>query len=993
MNILDKLTSRISGFLDDVTLTDAARRCYAEAESHVASGRADEALRSLSSLDSAFQTHWRTPFIRALAHERAGDFARAAEHIAEAAQARDSVAVRIAWGRICARGGELGAAREHLEAALAMNPADRERLDVLLGLADIHETTGPRARAIPVLKHATRLNPDDPALAIRLARALREDGDGDGALSVLGPLLARPTPPLDALRVAADVQRAEGRDHAAACRYLETVLRRDADDVTSLQHLADLYTNQGRIADALPVLHHALSVSEIDAHADIHVRVGHCYAQAESLDRAMDHYRAAVALQPDHLHAQLELATLALRAGVLVEADEASEAALASAPTARQAIAVRGRVLLARDRVDVARELLAPLRASQMSPNELTALGELALQSGDPIEAIALLRESSVAQAHQHGMQALLDRAYATLAPKLPTIPNIDELTAAQLAPFLEAMSGAVAAHALLVSLVPRTTALRQHLDTPLTVAILGEFNAGKSTLINAFLGEEVVAMGVLPTTSHVNVIRYGPRRVARWTDRDGEVSEIPYAEAARLVKRDPDAITRLEFLYPHPDLRAVHFWDTPGFNAPDSRHESRAERALETADAIVWMLDVNQALSQSELARLASIPNAQEKLLVAINKVDRLGDERDDAVSEVRAYVASGLPTHAGIFALSALRALQAKRDPENVDSVSLAQWGWTSFESAVRTSFYQRSSRLKALEVALDLRALIEEGLDHTTRADDDVRQCVARVEELRRDLTATRSRWTTHVSAPTHATFNQALQSLRRRTAREVRELTAPARRLFTRRSLPPEDRALALHQCVERATALYADSYENVLAHAHDTDAALVSAVETVASTIGPPESRTVRRRLEAYLAETNALRRLLRERIVSASERVLRARFDERGAGTFDDLAAGSDRTEAERDALLQRLLPTENDAFRTQIDTWAKEYIGAGLRLCDHVVRDLDILALDLEYRIFRPFRGVLQELGWSTDAHQRAMANAMSSGDSDERPPQTSND
>ena len=78
-------------------------------------------------------------------------------------------------------------------------------------------------------------------------------------------------------------------------------------------------------------------------------------------------------------------------------------------------------------------------------------------------------------------------------------------------------------------------------LDAPLDVAIVGEFNAGKSTLVNGLIGESVVPTGVLPTTAHINVMRFGPRRTAQLHFKDGRVEEVAFPDVRKRLKRSGD--------------------------------------------------------------------------------------------------------------------------------------------------------------------------------------------------------------------------------------------------------------------------------------------------------------------------------------------------------------------------------------------------------------------------------------------------------------------
>ncbi len=962
MSILDRLSARLGELIDDVRLPERVSRTLDEAERSLAAGDADAALARIADVDRERPGVWRAEVVAGLAHEARGELDAAARRLDAAARIRDDTVVLVALGRVATSLGDLRTARDQLERVLERRLDETSRLEILLALATLNERIGPRSRAVPVLRQASRLRPLDGGLALRFAAALESESDHDGAIAALDPLLDVDPPALDVFIEAARLlrSRAEEGDAGAAESLYGRVLERSADNPDALEGLAAIYARQSRVADALPLFQQALLTAPIGTHGRLHRQVGECYRASGQHVRALDAFRAAVALDPADISAHTAVAALALTAGDAREAADAAEAALALDASSRRARALLGRALIGLGQVDEARPLLSSLRAARMDVEVLHAIGELALRTDDAIEAIALLGEAAVRQPDRAGVQELLKEAYRSLSPRLPPLDADNADDPAALAPFLDALSEAVASHPLLTDLIPRATALRQHLDTPLTIAVLGEFNAGKSTLINAFVAEDMVVTGVLPTTSHVNVVRYGPRKVARWTRLDGSVSEIPYDEAARLVKEAPESIEELEFCFPHPDLRSVHFWDTPGFNAPDTTHEARARAALETADAVVWMLDANQALSWTEFERLAEIPSRSEKLLVVLNKVDRIGDD-DDARAAIEEHVGRHLESrHGGIFWLSALRALESRRPGATAPAEPS---GWEAFEDALRRQVFERAGHLKALEVVKGLLGLLAEAMDRTEGRRAAVRSAIGSVGDRRQALLAQAARWPDEVSTEVCTTLNRALQDVRSRAAAAVGQLASPGAGLFGRRTLAPDDRGLVLSRLLDRAETAHAEAAANILDRADRVDRDLVALVETTATTFGPPDSRTLRRRLEAYLAETTALRGLLFERMTGAPCAVSRAFAREFGDRVVDALAAEGLKTETERVALLHRLVPSAGEEIGRHVDEWGAEYLAASARLCDHVERDLDILALDLEHRIMRPFSGVRRSL------------------------------
>src|SRR5205807_2060433 len=72
---------------------------------------------------------------------------------------------------------------------------------------------------------------------------------------------------------------------------------------------------------------------------------------------------------------------------------------------------------------------------------------------------------------------------------------------------------------------------LQRHVagDHPLTVLIVGEFNAGKTTLVNALLGEAILPTGIVPTTATINVIGNGHEHSATVVYRDGREDQCPW--------------------------------------------------------------------------------------------------------------------------------------------------------------------------------------------------------------------------------------------------------------------------------------------------------------------------------------------------------------------------------------------------------------------------------------------------------------------------------
>jgi GTP-binding protein EngB required for normal cell division len=172
-------------------------------------------------------------------------------------------------------------------------------------------------------------------------------------------------------------------------------------------------------------------------------------------------------------------------------------------------------------------------------------------------------------------------------------------------------------------------------------LVVAGEFNSGKSSFINALLGERVLPEGVTPTTDRINILRYGP-------------------EAAEQLR---DAYL-LERTHPAQLLREISIVDTPGTNAIIRRHEELTRDFVPRSDLILFVTSADRPFTESERAFLEQIREWGKKVIMVINKIDILSNpaDRAEVIAFVREHAGALLGQPPETFALSAREALEAR-------------------------------------------------------------------------------------------------------------------------------------------------------------------------------------------------------------------------------------------------------------------------------------------------------------------------------------------
>ncbi len=148
-------------------------------------------------------------------------------------------------------------------------------------------------------------------------------------------------------------------------------------------------------------------------------------------------------------------------------------------------------------------------------------------------------------------------------------------------------------------------------------VAVIGEFNAGKSTFINAILEDKLLPMGITPTTEAIELIRY---------------AETPQ----RKPKTSEDGTLR-EWAHPNTGAPGVAIVDTPGTGSVFQKHDEVARDFLHRSDLVIFLISSKRAFADTERLYLELARNYGKKIVLVINQIDLLAPEEH---KEVRRFV-----------------------------------------------------------------------------------------------------------------------------------------------------------------------------------------------------------------------------------------------------------------------------------------------------------------------------------------------------------------
>jgi GTPase SAR1 family protein len=243
----------------------------------------------------------------------------------------------------------------------------------------------------------------------------------------------------------------------------------------------------------------------------------------------------------------------------------------------------------------------------------------------------------------------------------------------------------------------------------------VGQFKRGKSTIINALLGEALLPVGVVPLTSVVTVIRSGPRTSARVTLRDGRTLPIEIDALAEYVTErgnpgNAKSVERVDIEHPSSWLaNGVRLVDTPGIASIYEHNTDETHRFLPQADAVLLIASVDQPVSRAELDFLSDLRRYAGKTICLLNKTDHLlPEELHETMAFAVGAIRDALGPDIPVFAVSGKLALEGRLRGE---AELLERSGFPEFEGMLRRFMAREKTAAWLRSIARSLARLLAE------------------------------------------------------------------------------------------------------------------------------------------------------------------------------------------------------------------------------------------------------------------------------------------
>lgn len=411
-------------------------------------------------------------------------------------------------------------------------------------------------------------------------------------------------------------------------------------------------------------------------------------------------------------------------------------------------------------------------------------------------------------------------------------------------------------------SIAERLRAIEERAQNPsaqLILPLIGEFSAGKTSLINALTDSKVLEIASLPTTATLYQIIFGaPENKAVALSAEGEEVELQLDALKNDELKKYPTVTLFDTSTKVP--KDIIFVDTPGLSSPDPKHREVLTSILPQVDAILLTVDANQAVTRSLIDFVKSMRLAEKPIYLILNKIDtksssELQDLKRGIARDVDLPIDSLVCASAYANNISELQQLLTKIQAEKTQIIAKVDALRTKELVGELRSFI--AEVLRSSSSPKELKEAVRAQERELERLQSNIRQLMERVEEKLSDkVDETQSTLRTQLWSSLNGilskkgiSYNQEineevvrvktilLQNFTRQVATTIREVNASSRDICVQL---PSAETIDLSQLGEQANAIQMEDFDSV---GHGWDKAIgwatvgLASVATLAATGG------------------------------------------------------------------------------------------------------------------------------------------------------------
>lgn len=337
--------------------------------------------------------------------------------------------------------------------------------------------------------------------------------------------------------------------------------------------------------------------------------------------------------------------------------------------------------------------------------------------------------------------------------------------------------------------------AIRKRLYGPFQLVVIGDFKRGKSTLINALLGEAAVPTAVTPETVTINRLLFSETPGAEAVLKNRKRVSLSRDELTRdaleeLVRQLPAPIASIDIKLANDLLRDITIVDTPGTGDLMKAFDEQIADYLVNADAVIDVVSSRAPLSDSEQAFLSSavIPQSFSRIFLVVNMADTL--ETEENLQKVKKLVEDRAGTISDKLYVQVLSALdefcrkKGLQSPEPRLSETLER-NFLEFETALRDDVLLQKDVIKSMRGIALVRFLLSDISSRVRLVQNSLKLNVERLEQTEAsfqeqdaELRASIEKYKSSLSASVDDLAREAKDWMRAFLARLKNEIEGPA-----------------------------------------------------------------------------------------------------------------------------------------------------------------------------------------------------------------------